>query len=85
MLDGELIQHLPAAFHGLAVLEDFLFTVSDDGVGVVSAQPRFICTTADWPGGAAADDAITIDGTAYTVRVIQPEGTGVTTLVLEKN
>jgi len=28
---------------------------------------------------------ITIDGTAYTVRVIQPEGTGVTTLVLEKN
>ena len=30
-------------------------------------------------------DAITDDGTAYTVRVIQPEGTGVTTLDLEKN
>ena len=30
-------------------------------------------------------DAITVDGTAYTVRVIQPEGTGVTTLVLERN
>jgi len=55
------------------------------GVGVVSAQPRFICTTADLPSSAAAGDAITIDGTAYTVRVIQPEGTGVTTLVLEKN
>jgi hypothetical protein len=26
-----------------------------------------------------------VDGIAYTVRVIQPEGTGVTTLVLEKN
>ena len=26
-----------------------------------------------------------IDSIAYTVRVIQPEGTGVTTLVLEKN
>jgi hypothetical protein len=25
-----------------------------------------------------------VDGTAYTVRVIQPEGTSVTTLVLEK-
>jgi len=35
--------------------------------------------------GAAPGDAITIDGTAYTVRVIQPEGMGVTTLVLEKN
>ena len=55
------------------------------GVGVVSAQPRLFCTTADLPSGAASGDAITIDGTAYTVRVIQPEGTGVTTLVLEKN
>ena len=55
------------------------------GVGVVSAQPRFVCTTADLPSGAASGDAITIDGTAYTVRVIQPEGTGVTTVVLEKN
>ncbi len=55
------------------------------GVGVVSAQPRFICTTADLPSGAAAGDAITVDGTAYTVRVIQPDGTGITTLVLEKN
>jgi hypothetical protein len=40
---------------------------------------------ADLPDGAASGDAITIDGTAYTVRVIQPEGTGVTTLALEKN
>ena len=30
-------------------------------------------------------DAITVDGTAYIVRVIQPEGTGGTNLVLEKN
>ena len=55
------------------------------GVGVVSAQPRLVCTTADLPSGAASGDAITIDGTAYTVRVIQPEGTGVTTLVWGKN
>ena len=54
-------------------------------VGVVSAQPRFICATVDLPNGAVAGDAITVDGTAYTVRVIRPEGTGVTTLVLEKN
>jgi hypothetical protein len=35
--------------------------------------------------GAASGDAITVDSTAYTVRVIQPEGMGVTTLVLEKD
>ncbi len=34
------------------------------GVGVVSAQPRFVCTTADLPSGAAAGDAIRVDGTA---------------------
>jgi hypothetical protein len=50
------------------------------GVGVVSAQPRFICTTADFPGGGAAGDANTVDGTAYTVRVIQPEGMGAATV-----
>ena len=55
------------------------------GVGVVSAQPRFICAMADLPSGAVSGDAITVDSTAYTVRVIQPEGTGVTTLVLEKD
>ena len=55
------------------------------GVGVVSSQPRFHCASADLPGAAAQGDAITISGTAYTVKVIQAEGTGVTTLVVEKN
>jgi|GEM_PF-3118660 hypothetical protein len=40
----------------------------------VNRRPRF--------GGR--EPRRTADGTAYTVRVIQPEGTGVTTLVLEK-
>ncbi len=34
--------------------------------------------------GAASGDAITVESTAYTVRVIQPEGTDLTMLVLEK-
>ena len=44
------------------------------GIDVVSARLRFICATEDLPNGAA-----------YTVRVIQSEGTGITTLVLENN
>ena len=39
-------------------------------VGVGSAQPRFICAMVDLPNGAVAGVAITVDGTAYTVRVI---------------
>ena len=37
---------------------EFLEVGPLSGVGVVSAQPRFICTTADLPDGAAAGDAI---------------------------
>jgi len=52
------------------------------GNGPISVRTTL---TADLPDGVAAGDAISIDSIAYIVRVIQPEGTGVTTLVLEKN
>ena len=55
---------------------------SVSGNGPISVRTAL---TADLPDGAAARDAISIDSIAYTVRVIQPEGTGVTTLVLEEN
>ena len=54
-------------------------------VGVVSAEPRFTIRTASLPSGAAEGDAVTIDSVAYTVRVIERDGTGVAVLVLEKN
>ena len=52
-----------------------------DGVGTFGFQ--LVQPLDDFIG--LSGDAITVDGTAYTVRVIQPEGTGVTTLDLEKN
>jgi hypothetical protein len=55
------------------------------GVLFVSAQPRFLIRSSDLPTGATFGDTITISAIAYTVRVIQPDGTGMTTLVLEKN
>jgi len=55
------------------------------GVGVISAQPQFTCTSADLPGAAAVGDGISISSVGYKVREIQAEGTGVTVLVLEKN
>jgi len=51
--------------------------------GVTSSQPRFTCATADLPSGAAAGDTITVAGSSYTVRVVEPDGTGVTMLILE--
>ena len=51
-------------------------------MGVVRDQPRFICAMANLPSGAAAGDAIAVDTTVYTVRVILLEGTNDITLVL---
>jgi hypothetical protein len=53
-------------------------------VGVAMQDPIFICRTAD-VSSAAEGDAISISGTAYTVRVVEPDGSGVTRLMLEKD
>ena len=52
-------------------------------VAVAIQQPRFQCRTSD-VSAAAEGDAITINSVAYIIRVVQPDGTGVTTLVLEE-
>jgi len=50
---------------------------------VTIPSPQFVCRTADVP--AAADgDQIIIRAIAYTVRVVLTDGTGVSTLILEK-
>ena len=46
---------------------------ANTNVGFVSTQPRFVCTTSSLPATAA-----------YKVRVVQSDGTGMTTLILEK-
>lgn len=63
------------------------YLAEDAGAGVVFAvtQPRFLCRTSDLPSGAGEGDAITISAVAYTVKVIESDGTGISTLVLEKN
>lgn len=54
-----------------------------DLMDITIPSPQFVCRTADVP--AAADgDQIIIRSTAYTVRVVLTDGTGVSTLILEK-
>ena len=55
--------------------------VTEEGRPNVAPEPAVLsCLVC-----AVTGDAITVDGTAYTVRVIQSARTGDTTLVLEKN
>jgi len=62
---------------------DFVEVDAGGGVGFALQQPRFVCRTAD-VSAAAEGDTITIDATGYTIRIVQDDGTGMTTLVLEK-
>ena len=46
-------------------------------------QPRFTCKTSDVKV-LAEDDTAVIDGVTYKVKVIMPDGTGITEVLLEK-
>lgn len=48
-------------------------------------RPTFLCRTSDIPAGAAgggAGDALLVDGTAYNVVDLEPDGQGMTRVVL---
>lgn len=49
---------------------------------VESRKPVFICKSADVIGVSHGSDAVT-DNEVYKVRGIQPDGTGITKLILE--
>lgn len=64
---------------------DHEYFAADAGGSVVVAieQPRFLCRTAD-VASAAEGDALTVNATNYTVKVVEDDGTGITNLVLEE-
>lgn len=53
-------------------------------VPVSSVNPVLHCRTADLTGGGKEGDRFTIDGTDYVARDVQSDGTGMTTVELEK-
>ena len=63
---------------------DFVEVDAGGGVGIALQQPRFLCRTAD-VSSAAEGDALVVSAVNYTVRIVQDDGTGITTLVLEKD
>ena len=62
--------------------KDYALAAIGDGVGVGSNDPRFICRTSD-VSSAANGDAIVVNSVTYTVRNVEDDGTGLTTLELE--
>ena len=54
-----------------------------DLMDITIPAPQFVCRTVDVPNAADGDD-IVIRTVAYKVRVVLTDGTGVSTLLLEK-
>ena len=52
-------------------------------VGFALQQPRFTCRTAD-VADVVEGDTLTIESQQYIVRIVMPDGTGITELMLEK-
>lgn len=51
---------------------------------VMSTDPFFRCRTADIPSGAGDGTRLQVNATDYTIRNLEPDGTGMTVLQLEK-
>lgn len=61
-------------------------TIEDQGeaeVGERGSQPTFGCKTSDIPN-AGHDDTLVVSGQSHKVVGVDKDGTGVTTLILEK-
>jgi len=69
----------------IGIFDNEFFEADPQGnVAYASAQPRFLVQTSTLPSGADYGDTVVISSVTYKVRIIQPDGTGMTTLVLEK-
>lgn len=53
-------------------------------VGYATTAPRFLCATAALPSALTEGYRLVISGTSYTIRVVEPDGTGMTALTLER-
>ena len=65
------------------IFDNDFVEVDGGGVPFAMQQPRFFTPTTS-VSSAVEDDTLVISGTTYKIKVVQPDGTGMTTLVLEK-
>ena len=65
-----------------AVVSGILSKPSGAQMGIMSTSPELVAQTADLTS-VANGQTITINAVAYTVRAIEPDGTGITRLTLE--
>lgn len=76
----------PAALDG--IFDDPQINANFNGVDVSDSRPTFFCRSTDLPAGAVGGDAgdrLTVQGTTYRVADLEPDGQGMTRVVLGKS
>lgn len=70
----------------IAGIFDAAFTTVEAGgsVGYAATSPRFLCAAGNLPSALTEGYRLVVSGVTYTIRVIEPDGTGMTALMLEK-
>lgn len=69
----------------VGIFNDPHLSVAMDHVNVSDSTPTFTCRSADLPGAAAGGDSgdrLIVDGVTYSVTDLQPDGTGITIIIL---
>lgn len=74
----------PVEITGIFTAAHEVAGASGDWPGVSTAAPVLTIPASALPAGAMQGDALSIGAVAYRVRDIQPDGTGLARLVLEK-
>ncbi|MGB0131158.1 head-tail joining protein [Chlorobium sp.] len=75
-----------AVFNSTAIsvlFDDEHYAASGEGADISTSQPMVTCRAQD-VAGIEQGDSITVDGTAYSVADVQPDGTGVMVLILQE-
>ena len=62
--------------------KDFSLVEVGNQVGLESNDPRFLCRSSDVPS-VASGDTMVVNSVTYTIRNIEDDGQGMTTLALE--
>jgi hypothetical protein len=73
---------IPATVGGVSVRGIFDATYADP-LGMAGNQPVLTVASEDLPS-VAVGQAVVLNATAYTVQAIEPDGTGITTLILRR-
>jgi hypothetical protein len=56
----------------------------ESGAGSMMVHPSFLCAEADLPAGFTAGDGVSVGGSPYVAKPLQPDGSGMVLVLLER-